>query len=139
MGEQYWAACQMVSGMERKVRTEIEKLERGTFLPAFMRTRITRGRKSDHALAAVPGYVFFRTDSKGWSQIRHIEGVQRVLVSDEKAIPVANDEMMRMVLQDFCGELNDAVISAPIATKSRRRSRKPRPSKRARMVQKEAA
>ncbi len=131
MTEQYWAACQMISGQERKVRAEIEKLERSTFLPAFMRTRVMRGRKSDHALASIPGYVFFRTDSQGWGQIRRIEGVHRVLASGENAVPVAPAEMMHMVLQDFCGELDDAIVAS--VPKPRRRSRRPRPSKRARM------
>lgn len=134
MTEQYWAVCQMISGQERKVRAEIEKLERGTFLPAFMRTRVTRGRKADHALASMPGYVFFRTDAMGWSQVRRIEGVHRVLVSNEAAVPVPFGDMVRMVLQDYCGDLNDAIVVAPPAPVGRRRSRKPRPSKRARSV-----
>ena len=136
--DQYWAVCQMMSGQERKVRAEIEKMERGTFLPAFMRLRVSRGRKSNHALASMPGYVFFQTDALGWSQVRRIEGVHRVLASGESAVPVRSEDMMRMIVQDYCGDLNDAVVTAAPAPAAvgRRRSRKPRPSKRARVAAK---
>jgi transcriptional antiterminator NusG len=138
MAKQYWAACQTMPGREHVVRSEIEKIDRGAFLPTFARTWVSEGKVSARETALIPGYVFFRTDAEGWGVVAGIEGVQGVLTydsSDEKRIakPVAHGDMARLVLGHATGAHNSIGAWLVPQRKERGSSRKPRPSKRIRV------
>lgn len=139
MAEQYWAACRATPGREHVVRSEIEKINRGAFLPTFARTWVSDGKVSARETALIPGYVFFRTDAEGWGVVKSIEGVQGVLTydsGDEKRIAkrVTDDEMTRLVLDHATGDcdLIEAQIRIEPLRNSHNSSRRPRPSKRIR-------
>jgi transcription antitermination factor NusG len=131
---QYWTACQTIGGREHVVRAEIEKANRPAFLPTFVRMWAADGKLSAREYAAVPGYVFFLTNSEDWPPIRAIEGVSQVLTADGKAKRIADDEMKRIVLQHACGDLNRIEVRITTAgkVKGRTRHRRPRPGKRIR-------
>lgn len=132
MAEQYWAACQTVTGREHIVRAEIEKMDRGAFLPTYVRSWVTDGKLSVGERAAVPGYVFFRAHPDDWSAVQDIDDVINVLSNGDQAMRVSPDDMARLVIGHASGAHNrfEARLSAP--KRDRRNSRKPRPSKRAR-------
>lgn len=138
MAEQYWAACRATPGREHVVRAEIEKIDRGAFLPTFARTWVSEGKVSARETALIPGYVFFRTDAEGWGVVTSIECVQGVLTydsGDEKRIAkrVAPDDMARLVLGHATGAHNSIGAWLTPQRKERGSSRKPRPGKRIRM------
>jgi transcriptional antiterminator NusG len=130
--QQYWAACQTMPGQEHVIRAEIEKIERGAFLPTFARTWVTNGKISAGERPLVPGYVFFQTDQEDWGGIQDIEGVQRVLVNESLAMRVSDADMRRLVLGHVTGEHNDYRVQVARDRRARGNSRRPRPSKRAR-------
>lgn len=142
MNRQYWAACQTVPGREHVIRSEIEKANRGAFLPTFAKVWASDGRVNAKECAAISGYVFFLSGEMDWAAVEAIEGVQQVLTLDgvdRKGNPariakqVTDEEMRRMVVDDFTGKHNrmDACTTRR-RTKERGRSRKPRPGKRIR-------
>jgi hypothetical protein len=59
MAEQYWGACRTFTGREHVVRAKIEEMDRGAFLPTFVRSWVAGGKLSVAERPAVPGYVFF--------------------------------------------------------------------------------
>lgn len=128
----YWAVAQTVSKMEHIVRREIEKTNHGTFLPTCARFWKVDGREYARERPVIGGYVFFLTDGEDWAGIPDIHGVYRVLPSR-----VLDHEMKRMVIGHAAGEHNETI--APRYTRYyrapesyRRKSRKPRASKRIR-------
>lgn len=140
MAEQFWAACRTFTGREHVVRAKIEESNRGAFLPTYVRSYISGGRLSVAERAAMPGYVFFLTDDDDWPPVQNIDGVIGVLTAPatmnadrNAAMRISVNEMARMVVDHAGGALNrfEGCIAGPSGA-GRRRSRKPRRSKRAR-------
>lgn len=131
MAEQFWAACQTITGREHIVRAEIEKMERGAFLPTYVRSSISMGRLNVNERAAVPGYVFFRARHDDWSPVQDIDGVIGVLSNGDCAMRIKPEEIERLMIDHIVGTHNrlERIVSSG---SSRRRCRKPRRSKRAR-------
>lgn len=128
----YWAVAQTVTTMEHIVRREIEKTNHGAFVPTCARFWKVDGREYSKERPVFGGYVFFLTKSDDWAGIPDIHGVYRVLSSR-----VLDSEMKRMVVSHAAGEHNETL--PPRYTKYyrapegyRRKSRKPRASKRIR-------
>jgi hypothetical protein len=46
MAEQYWASCRTFTGREHVVRAKIEELDRGAFLPTYVRSWVSGGKLS---------------------------------------------------------------------------------------------
>jgi transcriptional antiterminator NusG len=133
MAEQFWAACRTFTGREHVVRAKIEESDRGAFLPTYVRSWVSGGRASAAERAAVPGYVFFRANSDDWPPVRNIDGVLGVLMNGEKIMRISGNEMVQIVLDHAAGTHNRFEgCFAPRSRSTRRKSRKPRPSKRAR-------
>jgi transcription antitermination factor NusG len=139
----YWAVAQTVSNMEHVVRREIEKTNRGAFVPTYGRFWKVDGEHCAKEYPLIGGYVFFVTspDANGdydWSEVNDIHGVYRVLSGpDWEARRVREPEMARLVLGHLKGAHNK--ISEPkftryynpqTAPKSKRvRRQRPRRSK----------
>lgn len=140
MAEQYWAACRTVPGREHIVRAEIEKTERGAFLPTFARSWISDGKISARESVLMPGYVFFKTDAQGWGGVSAIDGVHDVLsysTADDRHLAkrVSDQDMLRLTLGHATGDYNriDAPITCELPVRRERKSsRKPRCSNRIR-------
>jgi hypothetical protein len=144
----YWAAAQVVSKMEHIVRREIEKANHGAFVPTHARHQKIDGRLCSKERPTIGGYVFFYTWGRDFAGISDIHGVYSVLASapdmDTPDRPgsagrVLPSEMARMMIEHANGK-NDETLT-PRYTKyyrsppsSRRKSRKPRSSKRLRTV-----
>lgn len=141
MDRQFWAACRTYTGREHAVRGKLEVGNRGAFLPTYVRSYISGGRLSVAERAAVPGYVFFLTTDDDWPPVQNIDGVIGVLTAPATAaadrdsvMRISVDEMARMVFDHADGSLDRfevGTIYSP-SRRGRRKSRKPRPSKRAR-------
>ena len=134
--EGYWAVAQTVSKMEHIVRREIEKTNHGTFLPTYTRHWKVDGRDYVKECPRIGGYVFFKTSGDDYAGIPDIHGVYNVLSNpDGSAKRVQSAEMVRLMLRHACG---NSEALPPRYTKyhrpetSRRKSRKPRASKRIR-------
>lgn len=133
MAEQYWAACQTITGREHVVRAEIEKMERGAFVPTYFRSWISAGKLSVGERAAVPGYVFFRAKHDDWSPVEEIDGVIGVLSEGERARRVSPNDIARLMMGHALGTNDRFEVRLPSPPRQgRRKSRKPRASKRAR-------
>jgi transcription antitermination factor NusG len=140
----YWAVAQTVSKMEHLVRREIEKTNRGAFLPTCARFWKVDGRDYAVERPVFGGYVFFLTDGEDWAGLPDIHGVYDVLAytnqsAKRKAKGVSDIEMARMVIGHAAGQHNET--AAPRYTKyfrgerpkpKRKNSRKPRPGNRLR-------
>jgi transcriptional antiterminator NusG len=133
MAEQYWAACRTFTGREHVVRAKIEELDRGAFLPTYVRSWVSGGKLSAAERAGVAGYVFFRSSQDDWPPVQGVDGVIGVLLDGDRAARISSGNMARLVLDHADGANNrfDGCISAP-SRSGRRKTRKPRPSKRAR-------
>jgi hypothetical protein len=135
MADQYWAACRATPGREHLVRSEIEKLNHGAILPTYARTWISDGKVSCRETVLMPGYVFFRTEPKGWGAVSNIAGVEGVLsyvtkADDVMAKRVSDVEMARLIVGDFTGD-HDCIQTDPTSERRERvRRRRPRPGKR---------
>lgn len=130
MTGRYWAVAQTVSKMEHVVRRDIEKTDRGAFVPTCVRFWKVDGREYAKERPVLGGYVFFLTDGDDWAGIPDIHGVYRVLTSR-----VMDAEMARLTISHAAGEHNETM--PPRYTKyyrsestRRKNSRKPRRSKR---------
>ena len=135
MAEQIWAVCRTITGREHVVRAKIEDMERGCFLPTYVRSWVSGGKLSLAERPTVPGYVFFRSDPCDWSPVLDIDGVIDVLSNGDRAMRISSDDMARLVLGHANGSNNR--FEARLARQrgaARRKSRKPRPSKRARFT-----
>lgn len=132
MAEQYWTACQTVTGREHMVRAEIENMERGAFLPTIVRSSISCGKLSVGERAALPGYVLFRSDSEDWPDVNEIEGVIGVLVNGGRSMRIDPVDMARLMIDHACGAHNELKVRLSEPKRERKKSRRPRPSKRAR-------
>ena len=134
----YWAVAQTVSRMEHIVRREIEKLDRGAFLPTYGRYWKVDGRQFAKEYPLLGGYVFFLTRADNYAGVPDIDGVYRVLANpDGSAKRVGDAEMARLVLGHAGGNHNR--IDAAKFTKyyrpePRRKRRRPRPGKRIRSI-----
>lgn len=137
----YWAVAQTVTTMEHVVRREIEKTNRGAFLPTKVRFWKVDGREYAKEVAALGGYVFFVTNGEDWAGVPDIHGVYGVLVNpDRTPMRVSASEMARMEISHAAGHLNETLpprftkYYRPPTKKSVRfkRSRKPRPGNRLR-------
>lgn len=135
MAEQFWAACRTFTGREHIVRAKIEESNRGAFLPTYVRSWVSGGMASAAERPAVPGYVFFRVDGDDWPPVRDIDGVIDVITNGEHVVRIPGNEMIQIVLDHADGAHNrfDGCFAAR-ARGGRRKSRKPRPSKRARFA-----
>ena len=133
MAEQFWAACRTFTGREHIVRAKLEEGNRGAFLPTYVRSWVSGGRASAAERAAVPGYVFFRVNGDDWPPVRNIDDVIDVLMDGEKIAQIHGGEMAQIVLDHAAGTHNRFEGCLASGSRSgRRKSRKPRPSKRAR-------
>lgn len=134
MAEQYWAVCRTFTGREHVVRAKIEEMDRGAFIPTFVRSWVSGGKMSAAERSAVPGYVFFRSGRDDWPPVQGVDGVIGVLLNGDRAMRVSPAEMTKLMLDHASGSNDrfDGCISMP-ARSGRRNSRKPRQSKRARM------
>lgn len=119
-------------GREHVIRFEIEKAERGAFLPTFTRSWVTNGKLSCGERPVIPGYVFFRTDRDSWGCIQAIEGVQQVLTNQNCAMRVSEADMIRMVIGHAANDHQDHRVRLVSERRVRNSSRKPRPGKRIR-------
>lgn len=138
----YWAVAQTVSKMEHIVRREIEKTNHGAFLPTCVRHRKVDGYQCSKERPAIGGYVFFYTAGDDYAGIPDIHGVYDVLKNpDGMAQRVLPREMVRLMVDHASGKHDETL--APRYTKyyrpqpsssARRKSRKPRASKRVRNV-----
>lgn len=137
--EGYWAVVQCVTKMEHIVRREIEKTNHGAFLPTYARHWKVDGRQYSKEHPVIGGYVFFKTGGRDYAGLPDIHGAYRVLSDavDGSAIPVAPHEMVRMMVAHASGQ-HDKTLEAKYTkyyrppSSSRRKSRKPRASKRLR-------
>lgn len=131
----YWSVCQVMPGIEHKVRADIEKGDRGAFLPTLAKVWVSDGKISSRECPMVPGYVFFHTEPEGWGDVQDIEGVQRVLTTDEgRAKRVSDSEMHRIVVDHASGQHNYVDRNISYAKpKEKKRQRKSRPGRRIRI------
>lgn len=134
----YWAVAQTVSTMEHHVRREIEKTNRGTFLPTYARHWKVDGREYTKEYPLLTGYVFFRTHRDDWAGLPDIHGVYGVLsTAEHSAAKVTETEMARLMLGHANG-IHDRTDAAKFTKyyrpppNSKRKSRKPRRSNRIR-------
>jgi hypothetical protein len=135
MAESYWAVAQTVTKMEHLVRRDIEKTNRGAFLPTCARSGVVDGRPFVRERPLFGGYVFFLTDGDDWAGIPDIHGVYQVLTGR-----VSAGEMIRAMVSHAAGDHNETMPARytkyyrPLAyiRSASRKSRKPRASKRAR-------
>lgn len=145
MQQGYWAVAQTITTMEHLVRREIEKTNRGAFLPTKARFWKVDGREYAKEVPALGGYVFFMTNGEDWAGIPDIHGVYGVLANpDRTPMRVSPAEMARMEIQHATGDLNETLpprytkYYRPSADQGLRygrkvgRRRKPRPGKRIR-------
>lgn len=134
MAEQYWAACRVFGGREHIVRGKIEEMDRGAFIPTFVRSWVSGGKPSAAERPAIPGYVFFRVNADDWSPVGDIDDVIDVLTNGDRAMRVSDADMVRIVLDHADGAHNrfEGCFAAPSRC-ARRKNRKPRASKRARL------
>lgn len=134
----HWAVCQTFSSRVHRVRPEIEKIDRGTFLPTYARVWSSDGKLSIRERLLMPGYLFFVTKPEDWGAVKNVDGVYRVLTNGERASRVTDSEMHRMVLDHALGRHNDVDLAGldreRAGVTGRRRQRKPRASKRARSI-----
>lgn len=130
----YWAVCRAYSNRVCWLRPEIEKTNHGTFLPTYVRVWASDGKLSMREKALMPGYLFFLTNEDDWGAVKNVEGVFDVLSNNGKASRVSDDEMHRMVMGHILGDANDINLDGleRVYNPRRRRSRRPRASRRAR-------
>lgn len=133
----YWAACYTDVAAERKARDGIEALNRGTLLPTFAKVDLFGGQRKAFERPILARYLFIALHSKddeAWSQINHVDGVQRVLVNENKPARVSDQEIIRLTLAHAMGDCN--VIQTRAANgryqKPKRRRSRPRAGKKAR-------
>jgi transcription antitermination factor NusG len=135
MSGEHWAVCQALSSRVHRVRPEIEKIDRGTFLPTYARVWASGGKLSARERQLFPGYLFFRTEPDNWGEVAAVDGVYRVLTKPgELAARVTDAEMNRIVLDHVSGRHNEVDLSGLEQQRKRRRGRKPRASRRARSI-----
>jgi transcriptional antiterminator NusG len=134
MAEPYWTACRVFGGQEHIVRAKIEEMDRGAFLPTFVRSWVSGGKPSVAERPTLPGYVLFRSMPDDWAAVQDIDGVIGVLANGDHAMRISNDDMIRLTLDHADGANNrfEGCFASP-GRGARRNSRKPRASKRARM------
>lgn len=146
----YWAVAQTVSKMEHIVRREIEKTNHGAFLPTCVRHRKIDGLQRSNERPMMGGYVFFFTYGRDFAGIADIHGVYNVLASapdmDTPDRPgsagrVLPSEMVRMMVDHASGKHDETLAPRytkyyrpPPSSSARRKSRKPRASKRVRNI-----
>jgi transcriptional antiterminator NusG len=122
------------TGREHVVRAKLEQNNRGAFLPTYVRSWVSGGKPSAAERAALPGYVFFRASIDDWSPVEDIDDVIGVLTNGDRAMRVSDADMVHIVLDHADGANNRFEgCSAMPGRGARRKSRKPRASKRARL------
>jgi len=136
----YWAVAQTVPKMEHVVRREIERANRGAFLPTCARFWKVDGREYSKERPLLTGYVFFITAGNDWAGIPDIPGVYRVPANPNNTpMRATSQEIIRLMISHAAGEHNETL--PPRYTKyyrseqqrtKRANSRKPRPGKRIR-------
>jgi transcription antitermination factor NusG len=142
-GQPQWAVCQALSSRVHRVRPEIEKIDRGTFVPTFARVWASDGKLSARERQLFPGYLFFVCGPEDWGAVAGVDGVYRVLTNDgsdgkRRASLVPEADMQRLVIGHATGAFNEIDLRGlerPSSKTTRRRKRtRSRPSKRARQV-----
>jgi hypothetical protein len=132
-GKKRWAVCQTFSNQVHRVRPEIEKANRGTFIPTYARFWGKGGLPWSTERPLLPGYLFFQTEPDAWGEVKNIDGVCSVITNGGHASPVRDTEMHRLVLDHAMGVHNR--FEGGVADTGRKRvgkRRRPRASKRAR-------
>lgn len=134
MAEQFWAVCRTFTGREHIVRAKLEESNRGAFLPTYVRSWVSGGKKSAAERPAIPGYVFCRVNDDDWLSVQNVDDVIGVLTNESRAMRVSDADMARIVLDHADGANNrfEGCFAAS-GRGARRKSRKPRASKRARL------
>lgn len=140
MAEQsYWAVAQTVSKMEHIVRREIEKTDRGAFLPTYAKCWKVDDRDYRKEYPLLTGYVFFLTGPDDWAGVPDLNGVYRVLsTANWTPCRVTDSEMTRLTMShinrdhDRIAEPRFTKYYRPIVRPKRKSSRKPRPGNRIR-------
>lgn len=135
-GKRHWAVCQTFSNQIHRVRPEVEKANRGTFVPTYARLWSKGGLPWSSECALMPGYLFFLTEPEAWGEVKNIDGVCSVLTNAGMAGRVLDKEMHRIVLDHAMGAHNrfEGHLSAEPRKRYGKRRRRPRPGKRARAV-----
>lgn len=129
----HWAVCRVFSSRVHIVRTEIEKTDRGTFLPTYAKVWVADGKLCVKERALMPGYLFFKTEPASWSEVKNVYGVFDVLNNNGQASRVTDAEMQLLVMGHVTGEHNDVSLEGLDRLRpDRKRRRRARPSKRAR-------
>ena len=131
----HWAVCQTFSNRVHRVRPEIEKANRGTFLPTYARLWSKGGLPWSKERQLMPGYLFFLTEPDGWGAVRNTEGVYAVLTNEGRASKVRDTEMCRLVLDHAMGvhnRIEAGGLGDPAKKRYGRRRRRPRAGKRMR-------
>jgi transcription antitermination factor NusG len=133
--KQYWAVCRTFSNRIHWVRPEIEKTNHGTFFPTYVRVWASDGKLSMRERPLMPGYLFFMTEEDRWGEVKNVEGVYEVIANNGKASKVTDAEMHRLVMGHILGDTNEVDLEGLEyrRNQSRRKSRRPRASKRARL------
>ncbi len=133
----YWAAVQTVSKMEHLVRRDIEKTNRGAFLPTCARFWKVDDREYVKEYPLIGGYVFFLTTGDDWAGIPDIHGAYRVLATPGRLpMRVSDSEMSRLVL-GHAARAHDETLPPrytkyyrpPVRERKKARRRRPRPGK----------
>lgn len=134
--EAHWAVCRTFSNRVHIVRPEIEKTNRGTFLPTYAKVWASDGKFSCRERALMPGYLFlFLSEPSKWAEVKDVYGVFDVLANNGVAGRVRDSEMCRLVLDHITGARNDVNLDGlerQTLRQQRRIGRRPRASKRAR-------
>ena|SRR5579872_5765991 len=130
----YWAACQILSHRGHLVRSDIEKADHGTLLPTFVRVWVKNGARYEKQFPLFPGYLLFQTEPDKWGEVTGVHGVLKVLANCGNASRITEQEISRILVDDFTGIHNRT--DAPKETRGRysRRRRRPRPGKRGRAM-----
>ncbi|MDB5550812.1 MAG: transcription antitermination protein nusG [Rhizobium sp.] len=127
-----WAVCQTFSNQVHRVRPEIEKANRGTFIPTYARFWGKGGLPWSTERPLLPGYLFFQTEPDAWGEVKNIDGVCAVITNAGHASPVGDAEMHRLVLDHAMGVHNQFEGGVPAQKRQSRRRRRPRPGRRTR-------
>lgn len=133
--ETYWAVCRTFSNRVHRVMPEIEKTNRQTFVPTYVRTWVSGGRISSRERVLLPGYALFRTGDDDWGAVANIDGVDEVLSNVGRACRVTDEEFVRLFIGNASrafDEIDREVIDHE--PRKRRRRRRARPGKRLRMA-----
>lgn len=133
--EPHWAVCRAYSHRVHIVRSEIEKTDHGTFLPTYAKVKASDGKLFCRERPLMPGYLFVYLPNPGrWTDVKNVYGVFDMISNNGGASKVTDAEMHILVMDHILGAQNDINLEGlERIPATRRRNRKPRPSRRARV------